>query len=88
MVLSVSVLIISVRFSVLGSRLILPKATSWGFETEEGSCGVAKHAAEGAGRGRDGPPGLVLGPGPLLLRWTVAAGALLVGPTWAVRVAN
>jgi hypothetical protein len=45
-----------------------PSSSFSGVETEEGSCGAAKRAAEGAGRGRDGPHGLVLGPGPSLLR--------------------
>jgi hypothetical protein len=44
-----------------------PSSSFPGVKIEEGSCDAAKHATEGAGRG-DGPHGLVLGPGPLLLR--------------------
>ena len=73
----------AVILDVARSLLILP-----GVETEEGSRGAAKHATEGAERGRDGPPILALGLGPLLLRRTVAVGPLLVGPAWAVRAAN
>jgi hypothetical protein len=51
-----------------------------GVKTEERSCGAAKHATEGEGRGRGQPLTLVCGSGPVWLRWAVVARLLLVGP--------